>query len=74
MLLAATIQVMATLPHARLLEMDGSNNAVYHELLEEPLPLIDGKVAVPSLPGLGVKLPASVVEACSPQHSFEVSL
>ena len=36
--------------------MDTSGNAVYEELLTDPLQLNDGYVEVPSQPGLGVEL------------------
>lgn len=55
-LLAATIQLLAALPQACLLEMDSSSNAIYRELLVEPLDLRAGCVYVGRQPGLGVAL------------------
>jgi D-galactarolactone cycloisomerase len=55
-LLGATIQLMASVPNAHLLEIDTSDNAVYQELLMEPLQIENGFVKVPQFPGLGVKL------------------
>ena len=55
-LLAATIHLMASTPNTQWLEMDTSGNAVYEELLTDPLQLNDGYVEVPSQPGLGVEL------------------
>jgi len=55
-LLAATIHLMASTPNTILLEMDTSNNAVYEDLLIEPLEFIDGMVKIPHQPGLGVVL------------------
>jgi D-galactarolactone cycloisomerase len=73
-LLAATIQIMATLPNAKWLEMDGSNNAVYQELLEEPLWPTEGLVRVPDYPGYGVRLPESIISRDSTERSFTVTL
>ena len=61
-LLAATLHLMAATPNTHLLEMDSSNNAVYEELLTEPLELQEGRVRVPTTPGLGVHLPQSVLD------------
>lgn len=61
-LLAATMHLMAAAPNTRLLEMDTSGNAVYEELLLEPLVLDDGRVKVPASPGLGVHLPQSLLD------------
>jgi D-galactarolactone cycloisomerase len=55
-LLGATIQLMASIPNTHLLEIDTSDNAVYQELLLEPLQVKDGFVLVPDFPGLGVEL------------------
>jgi len=61
-LLAATIQLMASTPNCKLLEYDSSENAVYHELLVSPLELKDGRVKVPRNPGLGVELTQETVK------------
>ncbi len=55
-LLAATIHLMASTPNAMLLELDSSQNAVYQELLVEPLEISGGRVRVPAYPGLGVEI------------------
>ena len=47
---------MASTPNTQWLEMDTSGNAVYEELLTDPLQLNDGYVEVPNQPGLGVEL------------------
>jgi D-galactarolactone cycloisomerase len=64
-LLAATIQLMASVPNSHLLEIDTSDNAIYQELLIEPLEIKDGFVKVPQLPGLGVKLDQRILEKYS---------
>jgi L-alanine-DL-glutamate epimerase-like enolase superfamily enzyme len=71
-LLAATLQVMATVPNARYLEMDNSGNAAYDDLLEEPIRPVGGMVKVPSYPGFGVCLPRNLVDRQATSHSFSV--
>ena len=61
-LLAATMHLMASTPNTTLLEFDTSENAVYRELLIEPLTVKDGFVTVPSTPGLGVHLPREIID------------
>jgi D-galactarolactone cycloisomerase len=55
-LLGASIQLMASVPNAHLLEIDTSDNAIYQELLMESLQIEDGFVKVPQFPGLGVRI------------------
>jgi L-alanine-DL-glutamate epimerase-like enolase superfamily enzyme len=64
-LLGATLQLMASIPNAYLLEIDTSDNAVYQELLIEPLQIDNGFVKVPQFPGLGVKLNEEVLRKYS---------
>ena len=64
-LLGATIQLMASVPNTHLLEIDTSENAVYQELLIEPLQIEEGFVKVPKFPGLGVKLDEEVLKKYS---------
>lgn len=61
-LLAATIHLMASTPSTTYLEFDTSENAIYQELLLEPLVIEKGRVKVPMHPGLGVHLPDQVLE------------
>jgi len=61
-LLAATIQLMASTPNTRLLEIDTSDNAVYHDFFCEPLQINSGCVTVPHAPGLGVELKKEVLD------------
>lgn len=53
-LLAATLQLAAAMPNFSLLEVDASRNAIYDELLIEPLLLKDGMINLPDHPGLGI--------------------
>lgn len=60
-LLAATIHLMASTPNTMFLEYDSSKNAVYEELLEEPIKFDNaGRIEVPKNPGLGVQLPSNI--------------
>jgi L-alanine-DL-glutamate epimerase-like enolase superfamily enzyme len=54
--LAATLHLMAAVPQTRLLEYDTSRTSIYEEMFVEPLILKDGRVRVPTAPGLGVAL------------------
>lgn len=60
-LLAATIHLMASTPNTLLLELDSSENAIYQELLVEPLKINNGLVLVPTQPGLGVEMKSDTI-------------
>jgi D-galactarolactone cycloisomerase len=66
-LLGATIQLMASIPNTHLLEIDTSDNAIYQELLIEPLKIENGFVNIPQFPGLGVKLEKELLKKYSAQ-------
>lgn len=66
-LLAATAHLLAATPEANLLEFDASTNAVYEELLVEPLRLRDGRLRVSQAPGLGVELKPETIERYAPR-------
>ncbi len=61
-LLAATIQLMASTRNTFLLEMDTSDNSIINELFVEPIGFKDGSVIVPNHPGLGLELKPETVE------------
>jgi|TARA_Y100000294_G_scaffold120359_1_gene111806 L-alanine-DL-glutamate epimerase-like enolase superfamily enzyme len=61
-LLAATLHLMASTPNTTLLEVDTSKNAVYQELLVEPLEFNDGYFTVPEGPGLGVEISPEILK------------
>ena len=62
--MAATLQLLANLPDAPhsnvpfpvLLEYDMSENALRTELVVEPIAHVDGVVAIPQGPGLGIEI------------------
>ena len=53
---------MASSTHAKLVEYDASENAVYHEFFTEPLIFNNGNIAVQDLPGLAVELKQEILE------------
>lgn len=55
-LLAATMHLMCARSDKSILEYDSSTNSVLHEFFTEPLKIKDGRVKVPTTPGLGVTL------------------
>jgi L-rhamnonate dehydratase len=59
---AASLHFLACMPHAPLLEFCVEPSPLLTELTREPLRAIDGYVAVPQAPGLGVELNEGVVE------------
>lgn len=52
--LLAGAHVMATTPNFYRIESSSFDLAVYNELLEEPLAAVDGRLPLPTAPGLGV--------------------
>lgn len=59
--LAATLHLMAAVPETRLLEYDPTGTSIYEELFVEPLAVEDGRVRVPTAPGLGVALTDAII-------------
>lgn len=59
--LAATLHLMAAMPETQLLEYDTSGTSIYEELFIEPLAVQDGRVRVPTTPGLGVALKDEII-------------
>jgi L-rhamnonate dehydratase len=61
-LVAASIQLIAALPHAPFLEFSITQSAIRRELLAEPFVQKDGWVEVPQKPGLGIELNPEVIK------------
>jgi D-galactarolactone cycloisomerase len=59
--LAATLHLMAAVPQTQLLEFDTSGTSIYEEMFVEPLECKDGRVRVPTAPGLGVALTDEII-------------
>ncbi len=60
-LVAASIQMIAAIPHAPFLEFSVTESAIRKELLLTPFKQKDGYVDVPQTPGLGVELNPEVI-------------
>ncbi len=61
-LLAATIQLMASTTNTFFLEIDTSKNAIINDLLVEPIKFENGLVTPSTIPGLGVELKQEVLD------------
>lgn len=53
---AASVQIAAASARVPYIEMDARPNPLRDEILHHPLEVVDGRVAVPAGPGLGVEL------------------
>ena len=60
-LVAASIQLIAAIPHAPFLEFSVTESAIRKELLVKPFVQKDGYVQVPQEPGLGIELNPEVI-------------
>jgi L-alanine-DL-glutamate epimerase-like enolase superfamily enzyme len=60
-LVAASIQLIAAIPHAPFLEFSVTESAIRKELLINPFVQRDGFVEVPQKPGLGIELNPEVI-------------
>lgn len=60
-LVAATLQFIATLPHVPFLEFSVTESAIRKELLIHPFVQKDGYIDVPQKPGLGIELNPDVI-------------
>ncbi len=56
LLMSATLQYIAALPHAKHLEYCGQETVLSRSLVKEPVTVTDGFVDIPDRPGLGVEL------------------
>ncbi len=60
--LVANMHLIASLPTAITVEVDQTGNPFIEDLLTEPLKVIDGEIAMPQKPGLGIELNQETVE------------
>jgi L-alanine-DL-glutamate epimerase-like enolase superfamily enzyme len=60
--LAATLHLMAAMPETEWLEFDPTQTSIYEELFVEPLVVERGRVRVPTVAGLGVRLTPQIVD------------
>jgi L-rhamnonate dehydratase len=61
-LVAASIQFIASIPHAPFLEFSVTESAIRKELLVNPFKQKDGFVNVPQTPGLGIELNMDIIK------------
>jgi L-alanine-DL-glutamate epimerase-like enolase superfamily enzyme len=60
-LVAASLQLIASIPHAPFLEFSVTESGIRKELLARPFQQRNGYVDVPQLPGLGIELNPDVI-------------
>ena len=60
--LVANMHLIASLPTAITVEVDQTGNPFIEDLLAEPLKVVDGEIAMPQKPGLGIELNQETVE------------
>lgn len=61
-LVAASIHLIAAIPHAPFLEFSITQSAIRRELLAQPFEQKDGWIEVPQKPGLGIELNPDVIK------------
>jgi L-alanine-DL-glutamate epimerase-like enolase superfamily enzyme len=61
LMFAAGLQIAAVSPAAFILEYSLAHNPLLHELAHEGFPLVEGQVAVPDRPGLGITIDEAFV-------------
>lgn len=60
--IAASLQVVATIPGAPMLEFDRTPNPLRDDLPRSPVEIADTQVAIPSAPGIGIEIDDAVLE------------
>jgi L-alanine-DL-glutamate epimerase-like enolase superfamily enzyme len=69
--IVANAHVIASLPTGLTVEIDATGNALVNQLLAEPLEIVDGELAIPQKPGLGIELdPAALKRLTLPDNKF----
>ena len=64
---AATLHVLAAMEEAEYMEYCVQTTDLNQRLVAEHFPLVDGQVAIPARPGLGIELDEAVVTECAVQ-------
>jgi len=62
---AACLHLIAAIPNSAFLEFSVTESALRRELLTEPLKVVNGRVAVPTKPGLGIEINPETVQKYS---------
>lgn len=60
--LIANMHLVASLENGLFVEVDQTGNALISELTDEPLQVVDGEIALPRRPGLGIELNEVAIE------------
>ena len=63
--MAACLHLIAAIPNSAFLEFSVTESALRRELLTEPLKVVNGRVAVPTKPGLGIEINPETVQKYS---------
>jgi L-alanine-DL-glutamate epimerase-like enolase superfamily enzyme len=61
-LVAACLHLIAAIPNSAFLEFSVTDSALRRELLLEPFKVVNGRVAVPTKPGLGIEINPQTVK------------
>jgi L-alanine-DL-glutamate epimerase-like enolase superfamily enzyme len=64
-LVAACLHLIAAIPNSAFLEFSVTESALRRELLNEPFQVVNGRVAVPTKPGLGIEINPETVKTYS---------
>jgi L-rhamnonate dehydratase len=64
-LIAACLQLIAAIPNSAFLEFSVTESALRRELLTTPFKVVNGRVAVPDEPGLGIEINPRTIETYS---------
>jgi L-alanine-DL-glutamate epimerase-like enolase superfamily enzyme len=59
--IVANMHVIAALPNGLTVEIDQTGNGLINQLLTEPFRVVDGEIALPTKPGLGIELDPNAV-------------
>ena len=59
---AASLQIIASIPNAELLEYCEQDTPIRHDLVPDDIPAIDGYATVPTKPGLGIEVSDEAIE------------
>jgi L-alanine-DL-glutamate epimerase-like enolase superfamily enzyme len=62
LLFSAGLHLAAACPSCTILEYSLGFNPMLHDLVEESFPVIDGRIAIPDRPGLGVTIRKEFVQ------------
>ena len=59
---AASLQIIASIPNAELLEYCEQDTPIRHDLVPDDIPAVNGYADVPTKPGLGIEVSDEAIE------------